>query len=43
MVTGTRRGKSSWQIEAAPLQEFGDITIDMENMQIVVVMNTCSL
>ncbi len=33
----------SWQIEAAPLQEFGDITIDMENMQIVVVMNRAVL
>ena len=30
----------SWQIEAAPLHEFGDITIDMENMQIVVHLNT---
>jgi DNA-directed RNA polymerase subunit A" len=29
----------SWQIEAAPLHEFGDITIDMENMQIVVYLN----
>jgi len=29
----------SWQIEAAPLHEFGDITIDMENMQIVVHLN----
>lgn len=29
----------SWQIEAAPLHEFGDITIDMENMQIVVQLN----
>ena len=29
----------SWQIEAAPLQEFGDITTDMENMQIVVLLN----
>ncbi|MDI9632445.1 MAG: DNA-directed RNA polymerase subunit A'' [Methanolinea sp.] len=30
----------SWQIEAAPLHEFGDITIDMENMQIHVQLNT---
>ena len=29
----------SWQIEAAPLQEFGDITSDMANMQIVVHVN----
>jgi DNA-directed RNA polymerase subunit A" len=29
----------SWQIEAAPLHEFGDITIDMENMQIAVQLN----
>ncbi len=29
----------SWQIEAAPLQEFGDITTDMANMQIVVHLN----
>lgn len=29
----------SWQIEAAPLHEFGDITIDMENMQVVVQLN----
>lgn len=29
----------SWQIEAAPLHEFGDIVIDMENMQIVVQLN----
>ncbi|MDD1672101.1 MAG: DNA-directed RNA polymerase subunit A'' [Methanomicrobiales archaeon] len=26
----------SWQIEAAPLHEFADITTDMENMQVVV-------
>jgi DNA-directed RNA polymerase subunit A" len=30
----------SWQIEAAPLHEFGDITTDMENMQILVQLNT---
>jgi DNA-directed RNA polymerase subunit A" len=30
----------SWQIEAAPLHEFGDITTDMEQMQIVVHLNT---
>lgn len=29
----------SWYIEAAPLQEFGDITTDMANMQIVVTLN----
>jgi DNA-directed RNA polymerase, beta' subunit/160 kD subunit len=30
----------SWQIEAAPLHEFGDIITDMENMQVVVHLNT---
>ncbi len=30
----------SWQIEAAPLHEFGDITTDMENMHVVVHINT---
>ena len=30
----------SWQIEAAPLHEFGDITTDIENMQVVVHLNT---
>ena len=30
----------SWQIEAAPLHEFGDITIDMVNMQVMVQLNT---
>jgi len=29
----------SWQIEAAALHEFGDITIDMENMQVIVALN----
>ena len=29
----------SWHIEAAPLQEFGDIETDMANMQIVVKLN----
>ena len=29
----------SWQIEAAPLHEFGDITTDMENMQVVIHLN----
>ncbi|MGB4051539.1 MAG: DNA-directed RNA polymerase subunit A'', partial [Methanoculleus sp.] len=29
----------SWQIEAAPLPEFGDITIDMEHMQVFVQLN----
>ena len=40
---GDRPGQGaevSWQIEAATLQEFGDITIDMENMQIVVHLNS---
>jgi DNA-directed RNA polymerase subunit A" len=35
-----RAREVSWQIEAAPLHEFGDITIDMENMQVVVQLNT---
>jgi DNA-directed RNA polymerase subunit A" len=35
-VDRDRAREVSWQIEAAPLHEFGDITIDMENMQIVV-------
>jgi len=35
-----RAREVSWQIEAAPLHEFGDIIIDMENMQIVVQLNT---
>ncbi|NLA38378.1 MAG: DNA-directed RNA polymerase subunit A'' [Methanomicrobiales archaeon] len=34
-----RAREVSWQIEAAPLHEFGDITIDMEHMQIVVQLN----
>ncbi len=34
-----RAREVSWQIEAAPLHEFGDITIDMENMQVVVQLN----
>jgi DNA-directed RNA polymerase subunit A" len=29
----------SWQIEAAPLHEFGDIITDMENMQVLVKLN----
>ena len=29
-----------WQIKAAPLHEFGDITTDMENMHVVVHLNT---
>jgi DNA-directed RNA polymerase subunit A" len=29
----------SWQIEAAPLHEFGDITIDMEKMLVAVQLN----
>jgi DNA-directed RNA polymerase subunit A" len=39
-VDRDRAREVSWQIEAAPLHEFGDITIDMENMQIVVHLNT---
>jgi DNA-directed RNA polymerase subunit A" len=35
-----RAREVSWQIEAAPLHEFGDITTDMENMQILVQLNT---
>ncbi|WP_292369521.1 DNA-directed RNA polymerase subunit A'' [Methanoregula sp. UBA64] len=35
-----RAREVSWQIEAAPLHEFGDITTDMENMQVVVHLNT---
>jgi DNA-directed RNA polymerase subunit A" len=31
-----RAREVSWQIEAAPLHEFADITTDMENMQVVV-------
>ncbi len=34
-----RAREVSWQIEAAPLHEFGDITTDMENMQILVQLN----
>ncbi len=40
---GSDRDKArevSWQIEAAPLHEFGDITTDMENMHVVVHLNT---
>lgn len=29
----------SWDIEASPLHEFGDITTDMENMAVVVTLN----
>jgi DNA-directed RNA polymerase subunit A" len=35
-----RAREVSWQIEAAPLHEFGDITTDMENMQVAVHLNT---
>lgn len=35
-----RAREVSWQIEAAPLHEFGDITTDMENMHVVVHLNT---
>ncbi len=34
-----RAREVSWQIEAAPLHEFGDITTDMENMQVQVHLN----
>ncbi|NLZ29306.1 MAG: DNA-directed RNA polymerase subunit A'', partial [Methanomicrobiales archaeon] len=34
-----RAREVSWQIEAAPLHEFGDITIDMEHMQVFVQLN----
>ena len=34
-----RAREVSWQIEAAPLHEFGDITTDMENMQVVIHLN----
>ncbi|NTV00099.1 MAG: DNA-directed RNA polymerase subunit A'' [Methanoregulaceae archaeon] len=39
-VDRDRAREVSWQIEAAPLHEFGDITTDMENMQILVQLNT---
>jgi DNA-directed RNA polymerase subunit A" len=35
-----RAREVSWKIEAAPLHEFGDITTDMENMHVVVHLNT---
>ncbi|MGD1004411.1 MAG: DNA-directed RNA polymerase subunit A'' [Methanoregulaceae archaeon] len=35
-----RAREVSWKIEAAPLHEFGDITTDMEKMQVVVNINT---
>lgn len=35
-----RAREVSWQIEAATLQEFGDITIDMQDMQVVVHLNS---
>ena len=35
-----RAREVSWKIEAAPLHEFGDITTDIENMQVVVSINT---
>jgi DNA-directed RNA polymerase subunit A" len=34
-----RAREVSWQIEAAPLHEFGDITIDMEKMLVLVHLN----
>ncbi|MDD3136746.1 MAG: DNA-directed RNA polymerase subunit A'' [Methanoregula sp.] len=39
-VDRDRAREVSWQIEAAPLHEFGDITTDMENMQVIVHLNT---
>ncbi|MGA2161427.1 MAG: DNA-directed RNA polymerase subunit A'' [Methanoregula sp.] len=39
-VDRDRAREVSWQIEAAPLHEFGDITTDMENMQVVVHLNS---
>ncbi|MFA7562197.1 MAG: DNA-directed RNA polymerase subunit A'' [Methanoculleus sp.] len=39
MSSRDRAREVSWQIEAAPLHEFGDITIDMENMQVLVMLN----
>ena len=38
-VDRDRAREVSWQIEAAPLHEFGDITTDMENMQVAVHLN----
>ena len=38
-VDRDRAREVSWQIEAAPLHEFGDITTDMENMHVVVHLN----
>jgi len=38
-VDRDRAREVSWQIEAAPLHEFGDITTDMENMQVQVHLN----
>src|SRR5665647_567951 len=35
-----RAREVSWQIEEAPLHEFGDITTDMENMHVIVHLNT---
>ena len=35
-----RAREVSWQVEAAPLHEFGDITTDMENMHVIVHLNT---
>ncbi|MDO8841457.1 MAG: DNA-directed RNA polymerase subunit A'' [Methanocalculus sp.] len=29
----------SWDVEASPLHEFGDITTDMENMRVIVTLN----
>ena len=39
-VDRDRAREVSWQIEAAPLHEFGDITTDMENMHVIVHLNT---
>jgi DNA-directed RNA polymerase subunit A" len=40
LTSRDRAREVSWQIEAAPLHEFGDITIDMVNMQVLVQLNT---
>ncbi|RQD81387.1 MAG: DNA-directed RNA polymerase subunit A'' [Methanocalculus sp. MSAO_Arc1] len=34
-----RAREVSWDVEASPLHEFGDITTDMENMRVVVTLN----
>ena len=39
-MTVTRPGKSAGRSRQRPLHEFGDITTDMENMHVVVHLNT---